>query len=93
MQPQRCNLPGLARLLAVCALAALMLVVSLLISLQISQRVSAQSRTQDVCHAKAINDSGMVGGDCFGASAPHAVLWDLWDNTLLYLPAIKRQAR
>ena len=47
---------------------------------------------EDYCHAKAINDGGMVVGNCYSPSGPHAVLWDLWDNTSLFLPVVKLKA-
>ncbi len=41
------------------------------------------------CTANAINSSGLAAGYCTTPSnIMHAVLWDLWDNTSLYLPAI-----
>lgn len=43
------------------------------------------------CAANAINDRGIAVGYCIAPSGfMHAVLWDLWDNTTLYLPAIAR---
>jgi probable HAF family extracellular repeat protein len=48
---------------------------------------------QWVCVAHDLNVDGMVAGTCFGPAGPaHAVLWDLWDNTSLFLPALGRQA-
>ncbi len=46
---------------------------------------------EDYCRATAINAGGMVVGECYSPSGPHAVLWDLWDNTTLFLPEIKQQ--
>lgn len=45
------------------------------------------------CAPYAINGDGMVVGNCFSpvAGPTHAVLWDLWDNTSLYLPVVGHQ--
>ena len=43
------------------------------------------------CAATAINNRGIAAGYCaLPTGVVHAVLWDLWDNTSLYLPAVAR---
>ena len=48
---------------------------------------------EDNCRATAINAGGLVVGECSTPSGLHAVMWDLWDNTSVYLPEIRLKAQ